>query len=88
MAQVQQHETEIHDHDLKIPKINAIESNNDSLLIHFVFIKQATQSIDNKNDGHGHGHGGHAHKHGDEVVTIRKELQFQLAHMNPICGPK
>eukprot|EP01084_Bolivina_argentea_P252807 424459_1 len=68
-------ETEIHDSNLKIPKILSIISNNDSLLIKFEFIKQSQQSIDNaKNEGHSHG--GHAHKHGDEVVTIRKELQF------------
>ena len=74
MAQPQQNQTEIHDHHLKIPKILSVTSNEDCLIIKFKFIRQAEQSIDNEK---GHGGGAHAgHKHGDEVVTIRKELQF------------
>lgn len=70
----QQHETEIHDHNLKIPSISNIISNDNSLLIDFAFVQQAVQSVDNQGDDQG----GHGHKHGDEVFSIRKELQFQF----------
>eukprot|EP01083_Nonionella_stella_P300578 1026964_1 len=73
MAAALETDTEIHDEHLKVPQITSIVTNNSVLLITFIFVKQAKQSIDNAKNS---GHGGHAHKHGDEVVTIRKELQF------------